>query len=171
MPKEAAAAVAARQAAVDLCQRCAGDTASDLKAEDLWFPLLQVPRCLRPPRPRRPRPFLVPLQQRGDAAVPDKFAAWFGMPDEQSFLTRFQFAACSATSGSCRSFATSSGNCRRSRSRPQQGPAVLPRAYCGCAALISLPAPWRSPAQVPATALRKNSHPAECRSLKRLALL
>ena len=54
---EAAAAVAARQAAVDLCQRCAGDTASDLKAEDLWFPLLQVPGCLCPPRPRRPSPF------------------------------------------------------------------------------------------------------------------
>ena len=49
VPKEAAAAVAARQAAVDLCQRCAGDTASDLKAEDLWFPLLQVPgACTRP---------------------------------------------------------------------------------------------------------------------------
>lgn len=39
-----AAAVAARQAAVDLCQRCALDAASDLKAEDLWFPLLQVCR-------------------------------------------------------------------------------------------------------------------------------
>lgn len=37
-----ATAVAARQAAVDLCQRCALDAASDLKAEDLWFPLLQV---------------------------------------------------------------------------------------------------------------------------------
>lgn len=42
MPEEAAAAVAARQAAMDLCQRCALDAASDLKAEDLWFPLLQV---------------------------------------------------------------------------------------------------------------------------------
>ena len=36
------AAVAARQSAVDLCQRCSLDPSADAPAEQLWFPLLQV---------------------------------------------------------------------------------------------------------------------------------
>lgn len=67
VPREAAAAVAARQAAVDLCQRCAGDTASDLKAEDLWFPLLQVPETLCSPCPCGFCSYRTPPKQQDDA--------------------------------------------------------------------------------------------------------